>query len=296
MSEIENNESATQGVEEGHLNLFQYLDYRRFLADFYKIKKKKKPRFSYRTFARLAGFSSSSYIHHVIQGKRDVSNNALEGFCRALGLKTREKIYFENLVRFNQALHPEARNRYYEMLLPIHKKESGLKLRVDQYRFYSKWYGPVMREMVMLTDFRESPQWIRRRLNNHITVGETREMIDLLLELGLIERKEKRLIVTNKNLTTSAEVREMAVIPFHHNMLNRAKRSLEEDPPETREISCITAALSREQFVQIKEMIQEFHNRVMERIDQWDGRGDEVYQFNCQLFSITRNRGKNHVL
>ena len=39
-------------------NIFNYSDYRKFLADFYKDKKASTPSFSYQNFSRQAGFMS----------------------------------------------------------------------------------------------------------------------------------------------------------------------------------------------------------------------------------------------
>lgn len=270
--------------------LFSYIDYRKYLADHYEYKKRIVRGFSYRSLSRKAGFSSVSYVHHVMQGKRKITDNALEGFLKALELSSRERSYFENLVRFNQATDPDSKRRYYEQLLPIYRDETGTKLTREQYRFYSKWYGPVIREMVALKDFRESGEWISRRLRNLVTPVEAQRMLGLLLKLGLIERNaEGRLVITHLNLTTPAEVRELTLLKFHQDMLKRADDVLAKDDSGDREVSCITASLTREQFGRLKAEIQEFENRIMQDLENSSaGMGDEVYQFNCQLFALTK--------
>ncbi len=39
-------------------NIFQYIDYRKFLSDYYNEKKRADRRFSYRAFAMSAGLKS----------------------------------------------------------------------------------------------------------------------------------------------------------------------------------------------------------------------------------------------
>ncbi|MGE0616139.1 MAG: TIGR02147 family protein, partial [Bacteriovoracia bacterium] len=42
-------------------NLFEYTDYRKYLEDYYNFKKATDPGFSYRSFAKAAGFTSSNF-------------------------------------------------------------------------------------------------------------------------------------------------------------------------------------------------------------------------------------------
>ena len=53
------------------IDVFQYLDYRVFLADFYRTKKRSG--FSYRAFSRAAGLGAPNYLKLVIAGKRNMS-------------------------------------------------------------------------------------------------------------------------------------------------------------------------------------------------------------------------------
>jgi len=59
------------------VNIFDYLNYRQFLKDIFAYKKKVNPRYSYRVFARQAGFSSPATLKYVIDGERNVSDKSL---------------------------------------------------------------------------------------------------------------------------------------------------------------------------------------------------------------------------
>ncbi|MBI2083574.1 MAG: TIGR02147 family protein [Deltaproteobacteria bacterium] len=269
-------------------NLFEYTDYRRYLADYYQSKKNEKPGFSYRLFSRKAELSSPSYLLDVIKGKKNVEGKSLSGFCKALEFNSRERLYFENLVRFNQATNQETKRYYYEQLLPILQKENGTRLATDQYEYFNHWYAPIIREMVGLENFREDPVWISHRLRRKITPTEAKKTLQLLLDLKMIERDAQgRLKPTVVNLTTPAEVSAISVVKFHEEMLERAKESLGKDAGSKREISSITAALTPTQFRQFKQEIQEFQNKMMQYLENTDPSAPHVYQFNCQLFSLT---------
>ncbi|MEQ1504074.1 MAG: TIGR02147 family protein, partial [Myxococcota bacterium] len=77
---------------------FAYLDYRRYLADWFAAKKELNPRFSHRMFARLAGQKNPSLLHHVIEGRRNLTHETTDGFVRGLGLSAAEGQFFRLLV------------------------------------------------------------------------------------------------------------------------------------------------------------------------------------------------------
>src|SRR5688572_21898035 len=91
--------------------LYQYLDYRRFLDDWFTEKKSTNPRFSHRLFARKANLRSPSFFLAVVQGKRNLTASTLEGFIEALDLTNEEAAFFSSLVAFAQAETTEERER-----------------------------------------------------------------------------------------------------------------------------------------------------------------------------------------
>ena len=59
--------------------------------------------FSYRSFARAAGFSSPNYLKLVIDGQRNLTAEMAARFAQACGLLGSAADYFCTLVAFNQA-------------------------------------------------------------------------------------------------------------------------------------------------------------------------------------------------
>jgi uncharacterized protein (TIGR02147 family) len=58
-------------------NIFNYLNYRDFLKDYYEEHKAKSPCFSYKYLANKAGFKSKSFFHEVITGKKNLSKDSM---------------------------------------------------------------------------------------------------------------------------------------------------------------------------------------------------------------------------
>ena len=85
------------------IDVFNYLDYRKYLHDVYHDYKAKDAKFSFRYFSRQAGFKSSSVLKMAISGTRNLTAASAVKCAKALKLKGKELEYFESLVQFNQA-------------------------------------------------------------------------------------------------------------------------------------------------------------------------------------------------
>ena len=69
--------------------IYEYSDYRQYLADLFRFKKNTSPVFSHRYIIRKAGFSSPTMLKNVIIGKRHLSLAAAERFASAFDLGQR---------------------------------------------------------------------------------------------------------------------------------------------------------------------------------------------------------------
>lgn len=88
--------------------LTEYRDYRRCMQDFYD-ERKKTSSFTWREFARLAGFTSPTYLKLVCEGKSSLSELGIERVASAMNLGGFESAYFRYLVRYNQAKDDETK-------------------------------------------------------------------------------------------------------------------------------------------------------------------------------------------
>ena len=93
-------------------SIFEYDNYRTYLKDVYEFHKKSNKKYSYRYFARMAGFQSSNFMMLVIDGKRNLALPSIEMFAKALKLNKEDADYFRNLVLFNQAGTFEEKDAY----------------------------------------------------------------------------------------------------------------------------------------------------------------------------------------
>jgi uncharacterized protein (TIGR02147 family) len=270
------------------VSVFAYREYREFLRDSFDELKRERRGFSHRAFARMAGFASSNFVHLVMQGKRNLSVSGIQKVARALKLKKSEAIFFENLVLFDQARTDAERNIYYERIAADHRYAKVHHLEKSQFEYYSRWYVPVIREMVLLNNFSEDPEWIARNIVPNITSREAGEAISLLLDLGLIERDGAgRLVQRTRHISSGDAVASLALSNYQCEMIERAAKSIDSSPADVREVGSVTFAVSKKRLVEAKRMIREFRSRLSSFLSEEEA-AEAVYQFNVQLFNLSR--------
>src|SRR5512133_3330344 len=84
------------------IQLFDYADYREYLADYYEERKRNNPLFSYQLLADKARIKSKGFIYNIIKGKKILSKSNIFKLSKALDHNQHEAEYFEYCVAFNQ--------------------------------------------------------------------------------------------------------------------------------------------------------------------------------------------------
>lgn len=245
--------------------------------------------FSFRYFARQAGFASPNFLQLVIEGKRNLTGDSIPKFAKALKLNKQESDFFNNLVLFNQASEPDAKNRFYERMTHNRRYREIRRLETEQYNFYSHWYYSAVREMVTCNEFIEHPAWIAARCVPKITEKQAAQALKLLLDLKLLKRNERgRLVQSDATISSGAEVRSLAVSNFHREMLKKAAQSIVIVPADERDISSVTLGVAAADLPVLKEKINAFRKELLAGIGASTKPTNRVYQLNIQLFPLTR--------
>lgn len=283
-------------VKELKLNIFDFLNYRDFLKEFYKRAKERNEKYSFRMFSRKAGFNSPNFLHMVMNGIRNLTKDCLPKFAKALELNKKEHHYFEALVAFNQAKEPEAKSYYLSLVNALRKDKVGTQLDEKQFELLSSWYYPVIRELATLPHFWEDHIWIKKQLGDRIEARQARNAIDVMLKIGLLRRDENgKIQVTDIHFTTEEEVKGTVAYNFHQQMLSLAKDTLSKTHGSKREMSGVTMAVSEKQFIDLKKMVQDFENTVLSYLSDNPDVPNRVMQLNVQLFPVAgeENGGTN---
>ena len=188
-------------------DLFEYLDYREYLKDYFEGRKKDLDSWSYQSFAEQLGFKAKDFLFRVIKGQKNLSQASVLKMSQGLGLNGIETQYFDTLVKCNQSREIAHRNLYFNLLNTIKTQgrttRPAQRLRQDQFQFYSKWYHGVIRSLIEMAGFAGDFKRLAASLSPRITAREAEASVSLLEKLGLIEKApDGGYLATHKTITT----------------------------------------------------------------------------------------------
>lgn len=241
----------------------------------------RNPRYSLRAFARSLEVSPS-FLSRVLSGKRALTVPVARSFSQALDLTPEQQRSFLDLVvRAQPACGGRRRKAAAEAAAPA----SYAQLSADAFAVIAEWHHYALTELVYLRRARtQDLRWIARMLG--IPLIEARASVERLKRLGIL-RQEKggRLAKTERWLTTTHDVASVALRRFHAQVLERARRSLEETPVGERDVTSITMAIDPARLPEAKARIKRFRRSLSAYLEAGDR--TRVYSLAIQLFPLT---------
>ncbi len=269
------------------IDVFQYQDLRRYLADVYAWKKEHTRGFSFRSFSKRIGVKSPNHLKRVIDGERNLTDSMARTYAKALGLRGEAATYFCDLARFSRARTHDEREAAWRAMMHSARYREAHAQDVRFATYCSRWYLPAIRELAGCPDFRANPAWIARQLVPPITKEQAEEALAILLDLGLLERRDGTVVRRDAVVTTGPETRGLHIRQYHRSMLDRAAESMELIHHAERDISSVTLCVSDRKLPELKAEIQAFRKRLMALAEEHP-HPDRVVQFNVQLFPLSR--------
>lgn len=265
--------------------VFEYLDYRAYLKDWYQAFKASHPRFSYRALALKVGYRSHGFFSQVLENKSNISVEMAMKFADAIGLRKREREYFLLLVRQNQESLAGPRSKLYARLAQF--KESPAKLlRQDQDAFLGSWKHAAVRELLGIHAFQSGSEaaW-GAKLTPPADAEEIRRSLDLLLELGLAHRSPGGIVRNDACVETGTRYSEEATRGYMRQVHDLGGEALDRVPRAERHHAWATVSVSQATFEIMREELRMLVSRFLVLAEQ-DDTPDRVLQLNLEFFPL----------
>lgn len=265
-------------------SVFDYLDYRRYLADYFFTRKMIDARFSIRAFASKAGLplSNSSFFSKVIAGKRNLTLDLQFKIAKAMKLGASEIPYFGLLVRFNQSKDPESKNHLYSELAKYSRSKARI-IAKDGYEYYSKWHHSIIRAFFGIDRKESNAAAIGRKIFPQVPGKDVEEAIRLLLELGLISKTANGYALREANIATERENKDFVGKVRILEMLRLAQEVFNHVPARDREFSAMTVFISKPGYEAVQEKIRAFREELKTLVAA-DKDEDRIYTLGMQFF------------
>ncbi|MBN1578892.1 MAG: TIGR02147 family protein [Chitinispirillaceae bacterium] len=263
--------------------IYHYLDYHQWLEVAFKQKKAEVPSFSHRFIARRLGLKSSGYILYVMQGKRKLTETMAIGIAQLFKLTKSQTDYFLQLIRYAHAKSSQEKQFQFERLIALRRKHVK-NVEPEQYRFYEKWFYPVVREALALLRFTGDYAGLAAMITPPVTAAEAAEAVELLAGLGMVDRDENKVYHKKDAVISTGDVWQSAVIHAHQReLLGKGREALDTVPKSDRDISHLTITASKATLELIAQRIAHLRSEILE-IARLEKEPDRVLQCNFMVF------------
>ncbi len=279
-------------------NVTEYMDYRKYLADFYAFRREQTKKdlrpYSYQMFSAAANIKSPQYLRLIIDGKRNLSDDMIGKFSKALHLNREHSEELKSLVHYTQATDPSERNRFLKDLMEKRVSQKIKSGEIDS-KAFEKIPGWVVWILYSMTDVKgvnfEISQ-LKQLLGEKATQDEIQEALNKLLESGqLVRDPETQEIKKSRPLMENADNIPVALVrKLQAELLYLGMESLFQDDPTDREFGTVTLSMTEKEFEEIKFKLRQIRKQMTKdnSIARSQSAGERIYQLNIQLFPVTK--------
>lgn len=275
-----------------------YLDFRKFLGDYYsyrrEISKNDIRPYSYAVFSAAANIKSPNYLKLIIEGRRNLSDEMISKFAKAMGLSKDHADEFRLLALYGQASDPAERNMH---LKALNEKRVDSKLKsgeIDQktWEKVPSWITWILYSLVDQKDVSFEPEKLRDLLRNKASLDELQVAVGSLIQAGeIVKDPQTGEMKKARSLMESAEDVPVALVrKLQAELMYLGLESLFQDAPTEREFGSATMALTKQEFEEIRFQLRKLRKETQKNIGvkRLTTKGDRVYQLNLQLYPITK--------
>jgi uncharacterized protein (TIGR02147 family) len=249
---------------------------RTFLAEELARRIKNNPRYSQRAFARQMGLSAGE-LSEVLRGKRNLSLKSALKVARALTLSPAEAKHLVHLTQVDKSQGSP-------LLNPLTSDTPSYQLTLDMFHVISDWTCFAVLNLADTQGFRFDAFWIAKRLG--ISRAEAQMALDRLERVGLIERKNGKLIIVKDYVMSPSGIPSEAIRNSHRQILNKAIEALETQDHTERDITGLGMAIDPKQLPSIRKEISDFQDSLVAKYSK--GKKSEVYHLEVAFFRLTQ--------
>lgn len=265
--------------------IFEFKDYRSFISAMIDYLKESSQGFSHRKFARRAGFNSPSVLLSILSKRSGLTKESARKVAKGFGLNPNEALFLLRLVQLDQARLPEAKGKIWQGILKDKHFAEIHPLAQAEFRYYSNWYYPLVREMIAMGI--QAPDVIESKMEWAVTLQSIERAIEDLKAMKLVEETGGGLRVTNQSVMTEREPQAHEVLLYQREMISKAQEALTKFPRERRDIRSSTFSIDTRLLPEFKSFLQSVLVQAIEKFEKRSENPDAVYQLNLQAFPLT---------
>ncbi|MCF0224575.1 MAG: TIGR02147 family protein [Fibrobacter sp.] len=273
--------------------IIEYRDYRQYVLDYYK-ERKDRSGFTWREFAKVAGYASGSYLKLVCDGKSRLTSEGAKKTSAAMNLVGFEEQYFLLMVDYGNAKTDAQKKKSFEEMIALAAAHKQSVLGANFYTYFESWKNPVLRELAPAMPH-ALPSQLADQCLPQVSAAEVVDSLRFLTKNDLLAKDDNGVYhQTKRSISTGPmDVVPEAVRSMHRQMGTFALKALDELPLSERSFSGLTLGITKKAYKQIIKELARCRERII-AIATADEDTEQVYRVNMQFFPLTKKLEKSN--
>jgi len=251
------------------VRIFDYNNYRKYLADYINDKKKTK-NLSFRFFAKKFGFNSPNYVQAILSEKRSISVEKSQQISESLGLNDIEGQYFKILVQLSGNLSSEKKTNLKKELLRLAKQAN--KESINSEKAYDHLLVIMLWEFFQVTESSWSVERVIKSLKIPVKAKDVESAFQSLEKLNVIEKNQTGSYRKTKEAYFEP-IQDRSVKGIkrcHKTMIDNSRASINLGLDD-RELQGLVLAVPKDQWDNIKQDIRLFMTQLNNKYSEQEG-------------------------
>ena len=249
-------------IDVSKISVFMYFDYRDFIRAVLETMQSKG--LSLRAIQENAGVSGSAFFSRILDGSRPLSKKKKKNIAKSWGLSVDESDYFLDLVRFGNEKNVDVREELLRKLLAVRANNQEFALQDSSLKFFSKWYYPVLRDLLPLLSPNMPAEKIGRMFTPVLRAPQVESGIRYLMESGFVTLDENGVYrVEQPIVSTPPRVRSTILRKYHLKNLEVNSEVYDLFTSDDRSVTSVTCSLSKESFEKVREEIAKLREKIL---------------------------------
>lgn len=192
------------------------------------------------------------------------------------------------LVDFDRSKNFDEKEFYREKLENLSPRPIREINDLEAYKYVTDPVHIMLAEMTQLKGFKDSPAWIKQHLRINQNMRDLEVMLERLKKLGIIKKEKNKMTKPVEHIYTGQEIESKDIQAYHKTCSNMAIDQIGKQGIDEKEFNAIAFNIEKKNLPKMKEELREFINKLVEDYEAPPHKGDETYQLNLQLFSLTK--------
>lgn len=249
-------------IDVSKISVFMYFDYRDYIRAVLETMQSKG--LSLRAIQENAGVSGSAFFSRILDGLRPLSIANAKNIAKSWGLSVDESDYFLDLVRFGNEKNVDVREELLRKLLAVRANNQEFALQDSSLKFFSKWYYPVLRDLLPLLPPNMPAEKIGRMFTPVLRAPQVESGIRYLMESGFVTLDENGVYrVEQPIVSTPPRVRSTILRKYHLKNLEVNSEVYDLFTSDDRSVTSVTCSLSKESFEKVREEIAKLREKIL---------------------------------